>query len=253
MPIIQELLHENTKHIEHQAILTAGKQDSGYEYFWYSFKDSVNNFVQAHKESKEHGLGTVVQEETETLNTLQRTEQYGAIPRAIDNFLERFMSAVFRHMDDSYHINIAHVDLKRWWKCAALHGHVPSHVLGYYKFLLDTVTTKACHTDIHSAVQSGVHMLTETELLQKILDIAIGLRLHGSIGRIAQYNHTVLHDHIETKYDTVLPHGILNGRKILSLIGGEFVLETGGGCNGKSFFMSPEEAEQLIDSKGWCD
>ena len=93
--------------------------DKNIEFFWYNFKESVNNaFNNLNQETKKvlkkYNIQENLIELSNTLNQLQQNEQFNEIQIKIENYIRDISRILFLPYTNEYHFNIFLTNLKRW-------------------------------------------------------------------------------------------------------------------------------------------
>lgn len=222
------LIQENGDSYKH--VLYSGDPDSGYEYFWYLFKDSVHNFVTSIKIlDRESSAGSYarikacadkVQSITERLNKYKKAQQYHLIRDEIESFLIEFFNSTLFYAEDQYSIAIAHTNMKRWRRCATLQGHNPDQNMefDFLSFMYSIVD------NCDEGTEEFIRQSYMTTGLPKKKDLVAGLCSLATQGReglcskLATKYPEELYNYVQKHFGIKLPPGIKSGRKILKCL-----------------------------------
>jgi hypothetical protein len=94
--------------------------DKNVEFFWYNFKESINNLLNnVKKEHSKHStkwddIMNHLNETSNQLNKLQIEEKYDEIIQVIQNYIYLMARVLFIPYTNYYHFNIFITNLKRW-------------------------------------------------------------------------------------------------------------------------------------------
>ena len=93
--------------------------DKDIEFFWYCFKESIDNLINSLEKNKQTSLKYLIDElnhKCDHLNQLQKSEEYDQISIEIEKYIKHIARVLFLPYADIYYFNIFITNLKRWSK-----------------------------------------------------------------------------------------------------------------------------------------
>lgn len=98
-------------------IIKQNHPDKEYEFFWYGFKESIINFINAsHNIKYSHQILEYLDKKSNALNILKEKGNYEIIKYEIEHFIVWIAKCLYLINYDDYHFSIYLTNLKRWNK-----------------------------------------------------------------------------------------------------------------------------------------
>lgn len=189
------------------------KPDHDIELFWFGLKDSMNNFY------KDKDIKRPIIYWSDTLNYLQKKENYKEIENNIRNYISLYGIDIIRY-NDCYHFNILKSNIKRWNVICNNFKFMINDNKKYFNIiflLLDIypILYKKLSNEDMLYFSSQIELLILYEDFDYLINICLKYELISIFDKLNNYIN--LNDIINKKYNLDLKYK-MNGRKIFSII-----------------------------------
>ncbi len=203
------------------SLTNSNNYDKDIEIFWYSFKESIKNFLKDKNDLKDI-ISDKLRSDSEYLNTLKDKEQYDSIMKIITARIEEYIYLIMKYKSDHYHTNILLTNTKRWHVILEQYNSKSFYLNKNYVTFI-TVYTKIVkklsihqHSDVLEYLNDmNIEYIDKLYNIEKLLDILIKYNISAAIDNIIDI--TDITKYIKDKYGIII-FNKTRANKILSQI-----------------------------------